>query len=316
MPLQKRLNYWSFVSFAVLVFVIPAFTRNEYLLGIGIFTSIHAIIILSLSLSAGLAGLVSLGHAAFFGLGSYVTAILTTKLGLPPLVGLAAVIVVSGVIGLFIGYPTVKLKGHYIAMATLAMGAVFFALIKELDFLTGGVDGIINIPRISFFGYTIQSDLTSYYLSWIICILCLVVGYHLVNSRSGRALRAIAGSEDGAESLGIDTHRYKLYVFILSVVLAALAGWLYAHFISYISPSSFSPHFSVIILAVAIISSTRSIAGAVIGGILLTILPEFLRAYEDFETIIYGAVMMSAAMFFPDGIAIEGEKLLKKVLRT
>lgn len=313
--IHKRLNYYSFIFFTGFTFVIPMFTRNEYFLGVGIFTSIHAMLVLSLSLTSGFAGLVSIGHAAFFGLGAYVTAILTTKLGLSPLAGLAAVVASSGIIAAFIGYPTVRLKGHYIAMGTLAMGAVFFALIKELDFLTGGVDGIINIPRISFFGSVVESDRTFYYVAWSICILCMVMGYHLVNSRTGRALRAIAGSEDGAESLGVNAHKYKLYIFILSVIFAAVAGWLYAHFITYVSPSSFSPHFSVIILAIAIISGIRTIAGAVIGGILLTILPEFLRAYEDFETIIYGAIMMSAAMFFPDGIAVEGGKLIRKLLR-
>lgn len=311
---RQKLSYHFFILLAVCLSVVPILTKNEYFLGIGVFTSIHTMLILSLSLSSGFAGLVSIGHAAFFGLGAYISAILTTRWGVSPFVGFAAVIVISGIIALFIGYPTVKLKGHYIAMATLAMGAVFFALVKEWDVLTGGVDGIINIPRISFFGYAIESDRIYYYFAWSICVLCLLAGYHLVNSRTGRALQAIASLEDAAETLGINAHRYKLQVFILSVILAGVAGWLYAHFITYISPSSFSPHFSVIILAIAIISSTRSIAGALIGGMLLTILPEILRAYEEFETVIYGAIMMVSAMFLPQGIAIEGEKLIKKLV--
>jgi branched-chain amino acid transport system permease protein len=309
----EKLNYHFFVFFAVFVLLIPILTKNEYFLGIGIFTSIHTIIVLSLSLSTGYAGLVSIGHAAFFGLGAYISAIITVKLGVSAMTGLIAVFVFSGVIAVFIGFPTVKLKGYYIAMATLAMGAVFFALVKEWNSLTGGVDGIINIPRISFFNYILESDRAYYYFAWSICLLFLLMAYHLVNSRTGRALRAIAGSEDAAEALGINSHRYKLQIFILSVIFAGIAGWLYAHFITYISPTSFSPHFSIIILAIAVIASIRSIPSAITGGILLTILPEFLRAYEDFEIIIYGAFLMFSAMFFPDGITVEVEKLIRKL---
>lgn len=309
----KTLNYHFFVFFALFVLLIPILTKNEYFLGVGIFASIHTIIVLSLSLSAGYAGLVSIGHAAFFGLGAYISAIITVKYGVSAITGLIAVVVFSGVIAAFIGFPTVKLKGYYIAMATLALGAVFFALVKEWNSLTGGVDGIISIPRISFFNYTLESDRTYYYFAWSICLVFLLMAYHLVNSRTGRALRAIAGSEDAAEALGINSHRYKLQIFILSVIFAGIAGWLYAHFITYISPTSFSPRFSIIILAIAVIGSIRSIPGAITGGILLTILPEFLRAYEDFETIIYGAFLMLSAMFFPDGITVEVEKLIRKL---
>lgn len=309
----ENLNYLFFVSFAVCVFLIPILTKNEYYLGIGIFTSINTIIVLSLSLSTGYAGLVSIGHAAFFGLGAYISAIMTVKFGTSAMIGLMAVFVFSGVIAVFIGFPTVKLKGYYIAMATLAMGAVFFAVVKEWNSLTGGVDGIINIPRISFFNYTLESDRAYYYFAWFICIVFLLMAYHLVNSRTGRALRAIAVSEDAAEALGINSHWYKLQIFILSVIFAGVAGWLYAHFITYISPTSFSPRLSIIVLAIAVIASIKSIPGAVTGGILLTVLPEFLRAYEDFEIIVYGAFLMFSAMFFPDGITVEMEKLLGRL---
>lgn len=141
------------------------------------------------------------------------------------------------------------------------------------------------------------------------------MAYHLVNSRGGRALRAIAGSEDAAERLGINSHSYKLQIFILSVIFASIAGWLYAHFITSISPNSFSPHFSIIILAIAVVAGIGRIPGAILGGIVLTILPEALRAYEDFEVIIYGAFLLFSAMFFPNGIAGEVENLIRKLDR-
>lgn len=153
-----KLSYHFFLFFTVFVLVIPVLTKNEYFLGIGIFIAIHTIIVLSLSLSTGYAGLISIGHAAFFGLGAYVSGIITTKFGVSPIIGLIAVIVFSGACAAVIGFPTVKLKGYYIAMATLAVGAVFFALLKEWNSLTGGVDGITDIPRISLFNYTLKSD--------------------------------------------------------------------------------------------------------------------------------------------------------------
>ncbi|NWF53576.1 MAG: branched-chain amino acid ABC transporter permease, partial [Syntrophaceae bacterium] len=210
--------------------------------------------------------------------------------------------------------PTLRLKGHYMAVATLGFGEIVFILFNELSFLTGGPSGLSGIPALSFAGLPLEG--TSYlYLVWALVILFLLFSLNVINSRVGRALRAVHGSELAAGTMGVDAARYKVQVFVLSAVYASLGGSLYAHFISFISPSSFSLMFSILLLMMVVVGGTETIWGALLGAAVLTLLPEYLRGLEDFEVLAYGAILMAVLLFMPKGILEGLHRLGAKAVR-
>jgi branched-chain amino acid transport system permease protein len=252
----------------------------------------------------GYAGQISLGHAAFFGLGAYSSGVLTVQYGLAPIAGFVFGILVSAAVAYLVGKPTLRLKGHYMAVATLGFGEILFILFNELSFLTGGPSGLSGIPALAVGGLPVEG--TAYlYLVWGMVILLLLFSLNVINSRVGRALRAVHGSELAAGAMGVDASRYKVQVFILSAVYASMGGSLYAHYINFISPNSFSLMFSILLLMMVVVGGTESIWGALLGAAVLTLLPEYLRGLEDFEVLAYGAILMAVLLFMPRGI-LEG----------
>lgn len=282
---------------------------NEYFITILVFWGINAIIAMGLCLLMGYAGQISLGHAAFFGLGAYSSGILTAKYALSPIWGIIWGITLAGGIAYLVGKPTLRLKGHYMAVATLGIGEIFYIIFNELIPLTGGPSGLSGIPLLTIGGESLEG-LKFFYLVWIVLLLLLIFSLNLINSRIGRAWRAIHGSELGALTLGIDVARYKLQIFVLSAIYAALAGSLYAHFVTFISPSSFSLMFSILLLMMVVIGGAETLWGALLGAGVLTLLPEYLRGLEDFEVLAYGAILMVVLLFMPRGILFAIKKML------
>lgn len=274
---------------------------NEYFITILVFWGINAIIAMGLCLLMGYAGQISLGHAAFFGLGAYSSGILTAKYSLPPIWGIICGITLAGGIAYLVGKPTLRLKGHYMAVATLGIGEIFYIIFNELIPLTGGPSGLSGIPLLAIGGESLEG-IKFLYLVWIVLLLLLIFSLNLINSRIGRAWRAIHGSELGAFTLGIDVPRYKLQIFVLSAIYAALAGSLYAHFVTFISPSSFGLMYSILLLMMVVVGGAETLWGAFLGAGVLTFLPEYLRGLEDFEVLAYGAILMSVLLFMPRGI--------------
>ncbi|MGB9699625.1 MAG: branched-chain amino acid ABC transporter permease [Thermodesulfobacteriota bacterium] len=274
---------------------------NEYFITILVFWGINAIIAMGLSLLMGYAGQISLGHAAFFGLGAYSSGILTAKYSWPPMWGIIWGIILAGGIAYLVGKPTLRLKGHYMAVATLGIGEIFYIIFNELIPLTGGPSGLSGIPLLTIGGESLEG-IKFLYLVWLVFLLVLIFSLNLVNSRIGRAWRAIHGSELGALTLGVDVARYKLQIFVLSAIYAALAGSLYAHFVTFISPSSFGLMFSILLLMMVVVGGAETLWGALLGAGVLTWLPEYLRGLEDFEVLAYGAILMVALLFMPRGI--------------
>ncbi len=283
---------------------------NQYFISLLVFLGLNAITTMGLSLLMGYAGQISLGHAAFMGIGAYASGILTTKYGLHPLLAFLAGIILSAAIAVLVGKPTLRLRGHYMAVATMGFGEIVFIAFNELSFLTGGPSGLSNIPPLSLGGVVIEG-IPFLYLVWGVAILILAFSLNVINSRIGRALRAVHGSELAANAMGVDAGRYKLKVFVLSAVYASMAGSLYAHFLAFISPNAFSLMFSILLLMMVVIGGSQTIWGAIAGAAILTLLPEYLRSLEDFEILVYGAILLIVLLFMPRGI-LEGIRRLVK----
>ncbi len=315
LPAAVKSPYTGFAVFAVVLSVLPLFLTNDYYLNVLIFIGIHAIIAIGLDLLLGYTGQISLGHAAFFGLGAYVTGILSAKASWSPLAGLGVALIGVGALAWIIGVPTLKLHGHYLAMATLGFGIIVYIFFNEVDVLTGGPSGLVGIGDMTLFGYAFDSDLKYYYLISASLLLTLLLSINVVRSRVGRALRAIHGSEVASSVLGVNVSRYKVGIFVLSALYAAFAGWLYSHYMTFLSPSSFGFLFSVKLVTMVVIGSLGSLWGGVFGAALLTSLPEVLHVFEKYETTVFGFILISVMIFMPRGLLRGLEDLLLRVAR-
>ncbi|MBP1778086.1 MAG: transporter permease [candidate division NC10 bacterium] len=210
-----------------------------------------------------------------------------------------------------IAVPTLRLKGHYLAMGTLGFGIIVYIILNEATDLTGGPSGLTGIPKLTLAGVPITSDRDFYYVVWGAALLLFLLAQNLVRSRLGRALRAIHTSETAAAVLGVDTERYKIGVFILSAVYAGVAGALYAHYVTFVSPGSFGFHASVQFVTMVVLGGMGSLWGAVAGAVFLTVLPEVLRAIEDYDILLYGGLLILCMIFLPGGLAEGAERLVR-----
>ena len=303
-----KLNTISYLTLIFVVAILPLFFRHElsYYLSILSLAGIYAIIVMGLNMLMGYAGQISLGHAAFFAAGAYTSAILTTTFSISPLLSLFPAVIVSGALAFIVGIPTLKLKEHYLAMATLGIGLIMHSLLSANPFdITGGPGGIPNIPPVRVLGFVTDNDITQYYVIWMITIVMFVLSSNIVNSRFGRALLAIHKSEVVTNVLGVDTYRYKLKIFVLSAVYAGFAGYLYAHCspLFYVNPDDVCHFvFSIKIVTMVVIGGMNTMWGALFGAVSLTLLPELLRilgAYfegintTDLEMAFYGVILVA-----------------------
>jgi branched-chain amino acid transport system permease protein len=315
-PSFVRSPYTGFLLFTAVLAVLPLLLTNDYYLNVLIFIGIHSIIAIGLDLLLGYTGQISLGHAAFFGLGAYITGVLSAKASWPPIAGLVAALVGVGVLAYIIGIPTLKLHGHYLAMATLGFGIIVQIFFKELDFWTGGPSGLVGIEDMTIFGFEFDSDLKYYYLVCLSLLITLLLSINVVRSRVGRALRAVHGSEVASSVLGVNVARYKVGIFVLSALFAAFAGWLYSHYMTFVSPSSFGFMFSIKLVTMVVIGSLGSIWGAIFGAALLTSMPEFLYVFENYETTVFGFILVTVMIFMPKGLLRGIEDAILSGFRT
>lgn len=303
----------SILIFALCAGILPLMLTNPYYVSILVFIGIFSITTMGLNLLMGYAGQISLGHAAFYALGAYTSGILTLKYQVPFGLAALAALVLTAAIAFGIGIPCLRLKGHYLAMATLAVGEIVYIVLNAAVEVTGGPSGIAGIPQIEIAGFALDSDLKYYYFVWSICILLFIVTRNIINSRVGRALRSIHGSETAAGSMGINVASLKVQVFVLSAVYAALSGVLYAHSVTFISPQTSDLMFSVRLITMVVVGGMGHLWGAILGAALLTLLPEFLSALHDYELIIYGSILLVMVMFLPGGLTRGCESLFAKL---
>jgi branched-chain amino acid transport system permease protein len=275
---------------------------------------IYALICIGLSLLLGYAGQISLGHAAFYAIGAYTSAILTAKAGWSPWLAIWVGVALSMIVALVIGLPSLRLHGHYLAMATLAFGEIVSVIAKAWVDMTGGPSGFCDIPRWSAFGFRMRAygtDREAFYFVWGIVLIGLIVALNLIHSRVGRALRSIHDGEQAANVLGVPTDTYKVKVFVLSAVYASIAGSVYAHWSGYISPSPFDVEHSILFIVMVIAGGMRSVWGAVIGACVMGLMPELLAELEKWRFVIYGLILLLIMMFVPQGILLGARDLVQ-----
>jgi branched-chain amino acid transport system permease protein len=299
----ERQTLLKFLIFACSILLAPLFFSGGYLMNVLVFVGINTMLAVALNLLLGYAGQISLGQAAFFGLGAYLSGVATATYGMNPWVALPLAALVVGIIAFGIGFPILKLKGHYLAMATLGFGIIIYIVFNETIDLTGGPSGLSGIPNFSVGGFLFDSDLKNYYLIWGFALVTILLSANLVNSRIGRALKAIHDSEVAARVTGVNARLLKVQIFTLSAVISSIAGSLQAHTMTFIAPASFGFHFSVELLTMVIIGGLGSIYGSFFGAALLTILSISLQKFQDYDIVVYGLLLILMTMFMPGGLA-------------
>jgi branched-chain amino acid transport system permease protein len=313
-------------------------------------TAYYSLIVIGLCLLMGFAGQISLGHAGFFAIGGYTSAVLTTldltpykktwfvalltklnilisredlyghsTLSVHPWVACCIAILLAFGIAWAIGIPVLKLKGHYLAMATLGFGTIIYSIVLGTQ-LFGAADGISSVPSFPFFpGVSVSGDssvrVVNYYFAWTLVTAAMVLMANLIHSRVGRALRSIHGAEDAASAMGVDTARFKLYTFILSAVLAAIAGVFLTHFNGGIGPSEASIMKSIRYVAIVAVGGMGTIWGTLIMSVVLNFLS--LRGYfGTFDDAVFGGILILIMLFAPDGImGADLQALVKKIIK-
>jgi branched-chain amino acid transport system permease protein len=281
-----------------------------YILHLAILAGIYIILAVSLNLIIGYAGQVSLGHAAFYGIGAYASTLTALSWQVPfPLAVLAAMLF-SGLCGLGLGLPTLRLKEDYLAIVTLGFGVIIDLCMRNLE-ITGGPDGIVGVPSPVILGVSFRSPSLYLVLVGLGVGFTLLFTYLLVNSYHGRALRAIRDHEITAQVMGINSPAYKVVIFALAAALAGLAGSLFAHYIQHINFESFGLHTSILIVCMVVLGGMGSILGSVLGAVILTVLPETLRQFQAYQDLMYGGLLVALLILRPQGILGAGKLSLK-----
>jgi|WetSurMetagenome_2_1015567.scaffolds.fasta_scaffold114797_2 branched-chain amino acid transport system permease protein len=304
MPQSLKKHLW-FVLMTLAAIALPLLLRGKYewLLHPVVVIGISTITVLGLNLLMGYAGQVSLGQAAFVGIGAYSYAIISTKPGWSPWLGLLVGIALSALVAAIVGVPLLKLRGHYLAMGTLGFGMILQIVMVQWESLTNGTTGIPGIPPLQIAGFAFSGN-RMYYPVAAAVLLSMLLAKNLIDSRVGRALRAVHTSEVAAAVSGVDTSRYKQQVFVLSAALAGLAGGLLAADATYIVSDSFGFHSSMQFVIMTVIGGMASIGGAIFGAAAVTFLNEYLRAFQEYSAIIFGAILIIIMMFFPEGLLL------------
>ncbi len=283
-----------------------------YALSLLIVIGLHAIAVLGLGLLMGQAGQVSLAQGAFYGLGAYGSMILTVHAGLPPWCALPLAVAAAAAVAFGLGLPAVRLGGHHLALATLGFGIIVFLVFNEEGEWTGGPSGAIGIPRFELPGVPFASDRAYAWLVWAAVLLTLAGARTLLASPVGRSFRAIAASEVAAAAMGIDVGRRKLFAFVLAGALGALAGGLYAHWLTFISPTAFGVELSIEFVVMAVLGGLGSLYGPLLGAAAVTLLVEGLRSAVHrlapgatgwVEIVSFGVILIGVVLLMPEGLA-------------
>ena len=286
----------------VVAILFPLAVKSAYLVRLGITCLMYAALALSLNLVIGNLGQMSMGHAAFWGIGAYTAAILSTRLGVGSVGTILAAIVVVGIFSMLLGIPVLKLKGYYLTVVTLGFCEIIRLVELNWNSLTRGALGISRIPPFRFLGITMKDKVSVFYIALAMLVFTILLLRTLLNSRQGLAIMAIRDDEIAAASVGIHVFHHKMMAFTISGMIAGMMGAFYAHYASYIDSTLFTTGQSMNFAIFAIFGGLGSIPGAVGGSILLTVLPESLRSLDSYRTFLYGVIIVIVMLVKPDGI--------------
>lgn len=307
------LRRFSLLGLLGISLIFPLFMKETYYLSIIIFCGINAIAAVGVDLLVSYAGQISLGQAAFMGIGAYASSILSLKLGINPWLSMIICIPITLLFAYILAIPTLKLEGYFLAIATLGFGIIMRVLFVYFHNITGGVSGLSNIPGLSIFGFGLDTEQRYYYLVWVAVFLSLLMTKNLISSKFGRALMAIHNDNVRAGVRGIDVTRYKRLAFLYSAALAAISGALYAHYLHFITPFNFDLTKSIMLIVMVILGGMGTLTGAILGAGIITALPEALRVIEVGETIVYGMIIVLVMIFLPLGIIGEAKNAFNKI---
>lgn len=302
-PFTKRsLRVLRYLGVIVVLAVLPLVMPTAYYQQV--FNQIIVFVILALGydLVLGRLGQLSFGHVGLFSIGAYASALLTTRLHVPFLVGMLGAAVAGGLAGALIGIPALRIKGHYLVMLTLAFGEIVRLLLTNLEGLTGGAEGVTGIPAPSIGPWHFASRQSLSYVLLAFAVLAVLGMIMIDRSKFGRAFRAIKDSELAADVSGVRLSTTKVLAFVISAVYAGVAGGLYAHTFRYISPEFFSLGLTITLLAMVLLGGRGSIIGAIVGVVVLTVLPESLRFIQQYYMVVYGLGIWLLVMFLPGGL--------------
>ena len=310
----------AIVAALVALLALVPLVAPQFWVTLGNYIGLYSIVALGLVLLTGVAGQTSFGQAAFVGLGAYTTAYLTTRYGTSPWLTLFIGIAFTALVALALGFLTLRMRGHYLPLATIAWGISLSFLFGNLEFLNGHT-GMTGIPALTLFGYELRSERAIYYLIWLIALAALWSTHNLLDSRPGRAIRALRGGFEMAEAFGVDGARLKIVVFVYAALLASVSGWLYAHLQRFVNPTPFSITAGIEYLFMAVVGGAGSVWGAVVGATLITllkqvlqdILPQLLGRSGNFEMIVFGVLLIVILQRARDGVWPWIERLLPRV---
>jgi branched-chain amino acid transport system permease protein len=298
----------AFVAFVAVLVAVP-FAAPQFWVTLGNYIGLYSIVALGLVLLTGVAGQTSFGQAAFVGLGAYATAYLTTKYGTSPWFTLLVGLALTAAVALFLGFITLRMKGHYLPLATIAWGISLYYVFGNLEIL-GGHTGMTGIPALAIAGFELKDERRYFYLIWTIALASLWATDNLLDSRPGRAIRSLKGGLEMAEAFGVDAARLKIVVFVYAALLACISGWLYAHLQRFVNPTPFGINQGIEYLFMAVVGGAGSVWGAVLGATLITllkevlqdVLPKLLGRAGNFELIVFGLLMVLLLQFAREGL--------------
>ncbi len=275
---------------------------SGYLTNLSIVVALHALPAIGLSLLMGYTGQVSIGHAAFYGMGAYGTALLALRAGVDPWLGVGLAAGLAGGTAWLLGWLIFRLRGHHLAVATLGLGIIFYVALVELRGWTGGPNGLPGIPPLRLLGRDADTDFRFFPLAWAACLAGVVMAESLIRAPVGLAMRGLRESERAAASLGIDVGALKRRVFVVSAVYAAVAGSLYAHYVGYVSPQPFGVGFSIRVIVMVAIGGFAHVWGALVGAAFVTVMGELLQALGHYDTMGFGLALVLVMVLLPGGL--------------
>jgi len=298
---MRHSRYFGLGALAIVLAVIPLVLPNNFYLDVAVRMMINAIVVLGLNLLIGFAGQISLGHAGFIGIGAYAAAVLPSHFGWSPLLAMPAGALVSAGLAALVAKPIFRLKGHYLAMATLGLGIILSIIAKNEAVYTGGPDGM-PVQGLALLGWEISGERQWYGVFAGLLLFSVWASLNLIDSPFGRALRALHGSEVASQVVGVDVARYKMSIFVLSAFFASLLGSLSAHYIGFVTPAIADFHHSIELVTMVVVGGMASVYGSIIGAVLLTALPQGLASFEGWETVAFGSILMLTMIFLPKGL--------------
>jgi len=299
---MRGLPWWKIAGLA-LALLLPLVVSNRYYLHVVNLVGIYALVVIGLNLLSGYTGQVSMGQAGFFGVGAYVSALLMMRLNVPFVIAVTAAALVSALCGIVIGIPAMRLSGPYLVMATVGFGEIMRLIMVNWVPVTMGAAGLTGIPLPSFLGIQVSSERGFYYLIYAVLCLGMLEALRLSNSKVGRTFQAIREDDLAAEAMGVPTDRYKAAAFAISAAYAGIAGALYGSFAGVASPDNFTFDVSVLLLCMSVVGGNRTIYGALVGALALTVFSEALRFLQGYRLIVYGAILLATVIFMPQGLS-------------